>query len=772
MEKEQRMAWEAKCCQEEPPACNTACPLHIDIRLFMQQLGKGDVKGAYQTLKKTMPFPGILGRICNHLCEQACRRGEVGDPLAIGPLERYCVEQYGGPDPVKPLPRKRWKVAVLGGGMAGLTAALDLLNKGLQVTLYVQEEQLGSTLRNNFSEELLPAAIIDAELGVLKDLRANLQLGTAVDAATFTEICSSYDAVFVDGQATANWNLPLKKEASGRIESDPLTGATDREGLFASGNPDQSQGYSPLREAFAGRKGALSIERYLQKATIDYNRGKEGPYETLLYTNLEGIEPNFRALPDQLTDDAVRAEAGRCIQCECMECTKHCLYLKQYKKYPKIYIRQIFNNELVMQGATHSKNKFVNSCTLCGQCEVVCPNDLFVGEVCLNSRQTMVKEKFMPPSAHEFALQDLEFSRSEAFSLCRHAPGFQESAYLYFPSCQLCSTSPAEVMTSYHFLRENLDGGVGLMLACCGAPAFWSGRKELFAEINTGMRQQWQDMGCPQIIIACSSCQQVFRDNLPEIPVMSLWQALETPKLKHALPKTALPARTVAVIDPCAARHDQKTQERVRRAITERGLTIQELDHSGAMTECCGYGGLVFNANPELTDEQLRCRVEASGHDYLAYCALCRDQMAAAGKPAAHLIELLFGENQTGDPWQRGWLSWSERRENRTRVKEVLGRHLWGEEAPLPEIYQEMILHIDEKIQRAVDRRRILLDDIRQVIEKSEAGDCRLINKDNGHRLASRAIGKVTFWVEYAPEGKGFRVFNAYSHRMNITGVK
>jgi NADPH-dependent glutamate synthase beta subunit-like oxidoreductase len=771
MEKDQRVAWEAKCIQEEPPACSTSCPLHIDIRQFMAQMAAGDLKAAYQTLKKKLPFPGILGRICEHPCEAACRRGEVGEALAIGALERYCVEHYGGPDPVKPLPRKNKQVAVLGSGMAGLTAALDLLNKGFRVTIFEQAQQLGGALRG-FPEKLLPAAVIDAELAILDALRAEIQLDTACDTAFFTSLVENFDAVFVDVQAGANLVLPLERNPDGHMVNNAVTGATSMEGVFAGGEPDPGRAYSPLMEAYAGRKGALSIERFLQNAVIDYNRDKEGPYETLLYTNLAGIAPNFRELAEPLTEAAVRAEAGRCIQRECLECTKHCLYLKTYKKYPKVYVRQIFNNELVMHGAAHTKNKFVNSCTLCGQCQVVCPNDLFMGEVCLGSRHTMVEEEFMPPSAHEFALQDLEFSRSEAFSLCRHAPGFQESAYLYFPSCQLCSTSPAEVMESYHFLRNNLDGGVGLMLGCCGAPAYWGGRKELFGEIIGEMRQQWKEMGCPQIITACSSCQKIFKEFLPEIPLLSLWQILETPNVKKALPKATLPAKTVAIVDPCTARHDEKTQDRVRRAITERGLTIEELDHSRGMTECCGYGGLVFNANPDLTDETLRCRAAASNHDYLAYCALCRDQVAAAGKPVAHLIELLFGENDNRDPWQRGWLSWSERRENRSRVKETLGRQLWDEKPCEQEANKKMILHLDEEVQCTVDRRRILLDDIRQVISQSETQGRRLVNKDNGRCLASHTIGKITFWVEYAPHEDGFQVFNAYSHRMNITGVK
>ncbi|MCD4689123.1 MAG: 4Fe-4S dicluster domain-containing protein, partial [Desulfuromonadaceae bacterium] len=393
MEKEQRIAWEAKCTQDEPPACSSSCPLHIDVRQFMQQLADGDNKAAYQTLKKTMPFPGILGRICDHPCEAACRREEAGEALAIGSLERFCVEQYGAPDPVKPLPAKSKKVAVLGAGLAGLTAALDLLSKGIRVAIYEQDQQLGSAL-HSYSEQVLPAAVIDVELAVLTALRADLQLGTPCDSATFAGLAETYDAIFVDGQATANWTLPLQREANGCIVHDTLTGATAEQGIFAGGEADPSQGYSPIMEAYAGRKGALSIERFLQKATIDYNRENEGPYPTRLHTNLKDIEPSVRTLPEQLTEETVRAEASRCIQCECLECVKHCLYLQKFKKHPKPYIRQIFNNELVMHGAAHSKNKFVNSCSLCGLCKNVCPNDLFMGEICLNSRETMVEEKF------------------------------------------------------------------------------------------------------------------------------------------------------------------------------------------------------------------------------------------------------------------------------------------------------------------------------------------------------------------------------------------
>ena len=83
----------------------------------------------------------------------------------------------------------------------------------------------------------------------------------------------------------------------------------------------------------------------------------------------------------------------------------------------------------------------------------------------------------MPPSAHEFALQDMEFSNSEMATLARPQPGMASSKYLFFPGCQLTGSSPDHVKKTYKYLTDRLEGGVGLMLRCCGAPADWAGTR-------------------------------------------------------------------------------------------------------------------------------------------------------------------------------------------------------------------------------------------------------------------------------------------------------
>ncbi len=371
------------------------------------------------------------------------------------------------------------------------------------------------------------------------------------------------------------------------------------------------------------------------------------------------------------TEEEAHTEAQRCIQCECMECVKKCLYLERYKGYPKKYAREIFNNERILFGSARQYNVFTNSCSTCGLCETVCPHDFSVGDLCLQARRTMVEQKFMPPSLHEFALQDMAHSNSDHFALFRHQQGKEQSAWLYFPSCQLCSSSPGEVVNSYRYLGERLTGGVGIMLRCCGAPAYWAGREDLFSEAIEAVRDEWEIMGKPKVITACSTCESIFGERLPQMEKISLWKVLEDIGLpeSHSSLTRILNGKTMAIADPCITRKAPETQETVRRIVKALGVVEDSLPLSGDKPECCGYGGLMYNANPELARDVIAHRAKhieppsstkpfspppawhrrkllngtntvyyqtsVSGQDYLAYCAMCRDNLAAAGKRTA-----------------------------------------------------------------------------------------------------------------------------------------
>jgi len=120
------------------------------------------------------------------------------------------------------------------------------------------------------------------------------------------------------------------------------------------------------------------------------------------------------------------------------------------------------------------------------------------------------------------------------------------------------------------------------------------------------------------------------------------------------------------------------------------------------------------------------------------------------------------------DPAARPSPGWSQRRENRARLRDQLLREMWGEETPAMEAHRQIKLLIDPEVAALLERRRILTEDLQKVIHEAEHGAPKLCHPDTGHFLASFQPYKAVFWVEYAPEGAGFRVHNAYAHRMQV----
>jgi len=787
MDKNELQQWEYKCVQEEPARCMSACPIHVDARQFVKQVGLGKWDDALKTLSKTMPFPRILGRICDHPCESACKRGEAGDPIAIGALERLCVENAREKTKITILGRKETRVAIIGSGLSSLTAAWDLLRKGYQLSIFEPGQRLGGNLWD-FTETVLPPDLISEELSILEDFGVRLELSRDVGGSGFiSDLRRDFDALFVGLDTRGLDFSALELDENGMVRCDPMTRATSLDGIFAGGNRRNDGQPSPILDVLDGRAAATSIDRFTMNSSMVNGREFEGPYTSRLFTNIEGIPPVERVPPADPSggytrEEAIR-EAGRCIQCECLECVKVCLYLDRNDGYPKKYARQVFNNEYVMPGRARTKNQFVNSCSNCGLCEAVCPNNFHVGDMMLQARRTMVRNKVMPPSFHEFSLLDMEYSNGERCALSRHEPGKDASAWLYFPSCQLCATSPHEVEASYSYLRENLRGGVGIMLRCCGAPAHWAGRDDLFREAQAAIRSEWERLGKPPVITACSTCRTLFGNQQPDMEIRTLWELVA----EKGLPEGCLPhdAAPVSIVDPCMARHDRATQHQVRSLATSLGCSIEELPLSREKAECCGFGGLMFNANPAMARDVIRHRTvdtdppdtrlyrqSVNDNDYLAYCAMCRDNLAAGGKRVSHLIEHLFPAGENKDPAGRGWISWSERRYNRALLRENILKLHGDRIMAAGEEYGMIKLFMTDETRRRVDDRRILESDIKNVIAYCEKTGKRLYHGPTGRYRGYVQSGNVTFWVEYAPTEEGFTVHNAYSHRMNIVGAR
>jgi hypothetical protein len=255
--------------------------------------------------------------------------------------------------------------------------------------------------------------------------------------------------------------------------------------------------------------------------------------------------------------------------------------------------------------------------------------------------------------------------------------------------------------------------------------------------------------------------------HLPDADIVSLYKTLLD--LKDCLP--AVPRNTapdpVNIIDPCTAREDRVVQDAVRTLARSAGVTIEELPAAGALTECCGFGGLVFNANPTLTQKINQQRAGQSDQDFLAYCAMCRDRLARVGKKTAHLLDLFWP--QTDHPEQRRDPGFSGRHDNLARVKHRMLMELWQESPASPPAQTPAVpVRYSPGVKEILEDHFILESDIQQVLAHVGTGTPPFYNPENGTHIAFFRPARVCFWVAFQKHETGLDIVNAWSHRMQV----
>jgi heterodisulfide reductase subunit A-like polyferredoxin len=191
--------------------CRDACPAGQRAQGYIALIREGRWHDALRVIKMDNPFPGICGRICNHRCETACNRGQVDEPINIRALKRFVTDKvYVEPrPPVEPLPRKfDQRVAIIGAGPCGLTAAQDLVRAGFGVTVFEAMPVAGGMLRLGVPEYRLPTNIIEREVQDIVDLGVDLQLNHRIDNLDdiFNE---GFDSVLIAVGAHEGIRLPI-----------------------------------------------------------------------------------------------------------------------------------------------------------------------------------------------------------------------------------------------------------------------------------------------------------------------------------------------------------------------------------------------------------------------------------------------------------------------------------------------------------------------------------------------------------------------------------
>ena len=192
-------------CKHKP--CVSACPVRIDIPAFIERVANEDMEGAFEILSKSTSLPAVCGRVCpqESQCEGKCVRGIKGEPVGIGRLERFVADyhrEHSTETPVKPEPNGH-KVAVIGAGPSGLTAAGDLAKLGYEVTIFEALHLAGGVLVYGIPEFRLPKAIVQKEIDNLKAIGVSIQTNMVIGKVlTIDELFDmGFEAVFIGSGA-------------------------------------------------------------------------------------------------------------------------------------------------------------------------------------------------------------------------------------------------------------------------------------------------------------------------------------------------------------------------------------------------------------------------------------------------------------------------------------------------------------------------------------------------------------------------------------------
>lgn len=205
-----------RCLQCKKPKCLTKCPVEIQIPGFIKHIATNEFEAGIRLIKQKNLLPAVCGRVCpqEEQCEGACVLEKRGGQIAIGRLERFLADWEAGqgdPDMPEILPPTGKKVAIVGGGPAGLTVAGDLVRVGHKITIFEALHKLGGVLIYGIPEFRLPKAIVNREVEYLKRLGVEMVTDFVVGKTrTMESILDEYDAVFIGAGAGLPWfmNIP------------------------------------------------------------------------------------------------------------------------------------------------------------------------------------------------------------------------------------------------------------------------------------------------------------------------------------------------------------------------------------------------------------------------------------------------------------------------------------------------------------------------------------------------------------------------------------
>jgi len=282
--------------------CQRACPAGINIREYIGQIAAGDYHGAIQTIKERNPFPTVIGRICPRPCEEECRRKYADESVAINFLKRYAADYEKEYDthilPYK-APQTGRKVAVIGGGVEGLSAAFFTARLGHKPMVFESTSRLGGLLKRAISVYRLPQDILEWDIQGVVEMGVEVTTGKSLgkDFSIESLLAQGYEAVFL---ASGGWDSRLARLRESEMTSDPETPVPGM-GLLLDlfENRDAFTGKSDIVIAGGGMVAIEAARIYKEKGAKNV---------TLLFRESTQNSPIAEADLKALTDEGIRVK--------------------------------------------------------------------------------------------------------------------------------------------------------------------------------------------------------------------------------------------------------------------------------------------------------------------------------------------------------------------------------------------------------------------------------------------------------------------------------
>ena len=304
-------------CRNAP--CMQGCPVSVRIPAFISQIVRGDYAAAYETITATNALPAVCGRVCpqERQCEARCVRGIKGKSVAIGALERFAADQHGddAAQEAPSAPKNGKKVAVVGSGPSGLTAAGDLVRMGYDVTVYEAFHTAGGVLMYGIPEFRLPKAIVQKEIRRLQTLGVNIETNVIVGKTlTVDELLTEmgYNAVYIGSGAGLPSFLGIAGEdLKGVCSANEFLTRINLMKAYRFPEYDTPVYCGKNVAVFGGGNVAMDAARSAlrlgaEHVYILYRRGREelpARAEEIVHAEQEGVEFRFLCAPTRFLGD-------------------------------------------------------------------------------------------------------------------------------------------------------------------------------------------------------------------------------------------------------------------------------------------------------------------------------------------------------------------------------------------------------------------------------------------------------------------------------------